>query len=728
MPYTPGGYPYNGATLPGNQGASDSISLDEWNEFLANLSNLGNSVVAGDYFGMRDMVGGMPDAAPTGQARIACRNGRLEISENGNSWRRLTGEDGVYDIRDYGAVPGPTGKAATTAAFEAIFAENTYSYFPTVNGERNATIFIPFTRNTGWYVDELTGYVGSPGASLNFIGEAASGYTGLEGSVLYYDGAAGGTLLDLQAINRSLIRNITFYGNRKASKLLHVRQYWNEANASQVGSNGVQVLDCMFIEPENEYDSILVAAGKDDDPPNTLQTSELRFVRCYFQGVDLGAGLTKQGWGFKTLNAGNTKNFVFQNCIFVQVHRGIECSSGYLFVEEVSGANIGYDRADSALIYGSGNTWTILGGGMENSNPGYVAQFLNAGQGTSVHMAGVYIACTPPADDFVIDLGGPTSIVGCDIGGNSRTAASTIDWTALTAVLVGQERQNDSKIYTCITAGTTAGAGGPTGTGSDITDGTAHWEYSNTLTGNVLKIRAGAQEASGWGGVAINHCTFPCTTTAVTGVPIYDGSGNALWASLAKDNSDFAKSVSHKISARGCSTGLYGYSISTQLPDFHGADQIITRDQLWTDSSTTGITIRRNANGVFVVTVPYTVVAAGATVALCQLPMKTVVTDCILDVTTAFAGSGGLASITAVTGLTTIDPDGFLTSGAIDSTGQRGVDPTHRGALLTTGRYVSSWAVNTDTFAIVVSAGAGSLANLTAGSLTLYLRTKRLGV
>ena len=33
------------------------------------------------------------------------------------------------------------------------------------------------------------------------------------------------------------------------------------------------------------------------------------------------------------------------------------------------------------------------------------------------------------------------------------------------------------KIYKLITAGTTAGSGGPTGTSSDITDGTAHWAY-----------------------------------------------------------------------------------------------------------------------------------------------------------------------------------------------------------------------------------------------------------
>jgi uncharacterized phage protein gp47/JayE len=33
------------------------------------------------------------------------------------------------------------------------------------------------------------------------------------------------------------------------------------------------------------------------------------------------------------------------------------------------------------------------------------------------------------------------------------------------------------RVYVCITSGTSAGSGGPTGTGTDITDGTVHWRY-----------------------------------------------------------------------------------------------------------------------------------------------------------------------------------------------------------------------------------------------------------
>jgi hypothetical protein len=51
-------------------------------------------------------------------------------------------------------------------------------------------------------------------------------------------------------------------------------------------------------------------------------------------------------------------------------------------------------------------------------------------------------------------------------------------WAISTAYVVGAVVLNDTnKIYACVTAGTSAGAGGPTGTGAGIVDGTAVWDY-----------------------------------------------------------------------------------------------------------------------------------------------------------------------------------------------------------------------------------------------------------
>jgi hypothetical protein len=52
------------------------------------------------------------------------------------------------------------------------------------------------------------------------------------------------------------------------------------------------------------------------------------------------------------------------------------------------------------------------------------------------------------------------------------------NWAASTAFAVGQMVNNDTgKVYKCVTAGTSASSGGPTGTGTGISDGTVTWDY-----------------------------------------------------------------------------------------------------------------------------------------------------------------------------------------------------------------------------------------------------------
>lgn len=71
----------------------------------------------------------------------------------------------------------------------------------------------------------------------------------------------------------------------------------------------------------------------------------------------------------------------------------------------------------------------------------------------------------------------------------TTTAAGTITavsaWVGSTGYLVGDRVKNSSKIYQCITAGTSASSGGPTTTASDITDGTVHWRFLGNGTGAV---------------------------------------------------------------------------------------------------------------------------------------------------------------------------------------------------------------------------------------------------
>lgn len=58
-------------------------------------------------------------------------------------------------------------------------------------------------------------------------------------------------------------------------------------------------------------------------------------------------------------------------------------------------------------------------------------------------------------------------------------------WASTTVYAVGDRRTNASRCYVVITAGTSAGSGGPTTDADDITDGTVHWRYMGEGTGAI---------------------------------------------------------------------------------------------------------------------------------------------------------------------------------------------------------------------------------------------------
>jgi hypothetical protein len=80
-----------------------------------------------------------------------------------------------------------------------------------------------------------------------------------------------------------------------------------------------------------------------------------------------------------------------------------------------------------------------------------------------------------------------------DTVGNSAAAAAAVNgwtcsgsgelaksWAASTAYTVGQRRKNGTNVYACTAAGTSAGAGGPTGSG--IVDNTCQWTWAGLVT------------------------------------------------------------------------------------------------------------------------------------------------------------------------------------------------------------------------------------------------------
>ncbi|MFA4972527.1 MAG: hypothetical protein WC683_07920 [bacterium] len=84
--------------------------------------------------------------------------------------------------------------------------------------------------------------------------------------------------------------------------------------------------------------------------------------------------------------------------------------------------------------------------------------------------------------------GGPTGTTAAITDGTvvwkymeASTTTNNWCWVKSTAYAVDDLVSNDTgKVYVCITAGTSAASGGPTGTTADITDNTVHWCYYGT--------------------------------------------------------------------------------------------------------------------------------------------------------------------------------------------------------------------------------------------------------
>ncbi len=631
-----------------------------------------------------------------------------------------------YDIRDYGAIPGPAGQTATTAAFNAIFAEISWSYFPDVDGKRSAVIYVPATYDTAWYTGDLDPYVGSAGANILMRGDTRSGRSGIEGSTLIFNGTPGGDWFDFQAINASKFENLTFDGNSKAKRLIRLRQYWNVAHMSQVATSDVHFDSCFFHSPYGDYDSACVEIGDDVNPPNTYQCDTVRFDYCYFQGHN-----TIQGWGVRAVVGGNTKNFAFTECDFAYFYRGIETLSGSLLCTNVTGANIGYDRdANAALITVAAQSFTWTGGALESGTLGYFAKLLNiTGQNTPSHITGVYAAGTAPADDYMVGTSGKTTIDACEFQ-NGRATTNAIAWTALTPITLGQQRLNDTnKWYTCITAGTTGNAGGPTGTGSDITDGSVHWKWSATGDANNAKISAGSTEyPTAHGSLILECCDFAYNATLITAVPIYDGSDNPLGVGIGGVY-DYARSVPHMIYCRGNRTGLFGADIDKALPDFEGVNVINARDQFWTNYIASGCTVTRNDTGVYIITVPAAVVAAaGATpIRIGDMYAGMRLSDAIIDVTTLFSGPG-VTGIEVSLGNSEVAVDDILLSASVETVGQIGLVAADRGTSWEADRYIIPFDAATPELHLTCTVSGGTQGAINAGSLNVYLQFQRLKV
>jgi hypothetical protein len=146
--------------------------------------------------------------------------------------------------------------------------------------------------------------------------------------------------------------------------------------------------------------------------------------------------------------------------------------------------DVAKDLIDGANVNGKTRTGMLVADNVHMSTQGNV---------TSAILRASDVARVNRAIDYV-----PISIIEDETFNAGQTPTA---WTASTAYTVGQIVRNGYLIFRCVTAGTSAGSGGPTGQGSAITDGGATWAFVSAYKGNLLDngLMRGTADASAAG-------------------------------------------------------------------------------------------------------------------------------------------------------------------------------------------------------------------------------------
>lgn len=602
----------------------------------------------------------------------ADESGRLLVREGaGTRWRFALPRDEVRDIREYlGSSQNrrlELGQSVNaTGAMQDLFDE--ISAVPGVSSALDAKIYHPLVSSGLLQIEETCGYIGGVGQGLSWYGTHALQRGGSAGSGFTWVGAEGGTMFDLRAINGSRIHGLVFDGGGKAKHLVRARE-WTDSGApdpaaTQIASTGLFVEFCRFANPTYlDGDSVLFAAGSAD--PGNLQASEYNFLFNDWQGCN-ETGI--QGWGFKALTNGNTKNFFFLYNNMSYFYRGIEAGSGDLTCVVVNGSNFGLNgRSNAALIYGYGNQLTALGGRFENSGPGYASRYIISGGtalGTVLEAKGFYCAGTTEPDDYIIVVGGGPADIKGSFEGNSRVGS------------------------------------------------------------NCLKISSANPKAvGGYGGLTIKSSTFGYNTTPLTATPAYDGSGNLL------SDGDYARSVRHATEFGGNVCGLTSSNKDEALPDVRGSDLVNT---IWLDAKTAGVSVVKNDPGSFVCDVPFALLQTNQQPVLCRVPeglilsVQAKVTVAVAGVTSpAFTVGRTLAGVLDVDSLLKSQSAGSVAKFG-DDDADLGVDlakdvgGTPVRTLCTTGDGTF------DYIQLTLTKSAGAFASLSAGNIRVAIEWRRL--
>lgn len=457
------------------------------------------------------------------------------------------------------------------------------------------------------------------------------------------------------------------------------------------GMNG-SVIENIAFDGNNRADCCFWASEYNDAGNGLIGSSGLFFNNCYFSGLRNNANAIafKIGYddgvtpnlqaseyrffncgfvgnsnggglaGVKMLTGANCKNFTFRLCNFNYFDYGIyqPNGSGVTTVDECQFNGIGYNADGVAVYMGSGNALDVRGLQMENSATGYRARVLQTANGVVATVVGGYVAGRTPSDDYGMIFGGPSTLSGFSFESNYRSGS------------------------------------------------------------NIVKIRSD----NTYYPVTVQNCDFTWNTTAITQVPLYDGSDNHLLSD------DYAKTTILNNVVEGNIAGVNAGTHNTLLPNVTGRRWHSTYGALLTQFSSSGITFDEQ-EGKLIVTIPYTawsVAATTKTLRLCDVQLGTHISKVVAITSPAMAGTAGTISLEV--GYED-DIDGFIVSHDVKTAAVvKGGADADLGVLLTRATAVQGgylFAAQKQIQAKLTS-GSGNLSGLNAGSIKLIFEYKYL--
>ena len=249
---------------------------------------------------------------------------------------------------------------------------------------------------------------------------------------------------------------------------------------------------------------------------NSIIGSYGTFFKCYFeQSLDTSYDRvgTDGSSHFIYCHAGSGHHVTINDCVFKHCRKNAIKVSGTSF--KWDGMRVVnckfYNNYEAAIFFGADdvqehNTLNVSGCEFYDCP---TAVYTNGCRNICVVGNSVYYTCEPGANvfDFTQYVATTNQPVEDVLFANNtisqqRTATA---WAASTAYHLNQMRSNGGNTYVCTASGTSASSGGPTGTGTGITDGTCTWDY--VRAGTTLDqaafyglncTRVGTGVASGW--------------------------------------------------------------------------------------------------------------------------------------------------------------------------------------------------------------------------------------